>query len=67
MEKIGEPVAASLVVHNVEDGITFAEKIGDKPLIPGNASFKSWLIDCITLSPQRSSTFSATISLPSSQ
>ncbi|MDD6685720.1 MAG: carbamoyl-phosphate synthase large subunit [Lachnospiraceae bacterium] len=28
MEKIGEPVAASLVVHNVEDGITFAEKIG---------------------------------------
>ena len=28
MEKIGEPVAASLVVHNVEDGIAFAEKIG---------------------------------------
>ncbi len=28
MEKIGEPVAASLVVKNVEDGIEFAEKIG---------------------------------------
>ncbi len=28
MEKIGEPVAASLVVENVEDGIRFAEKIG---------------------------------------
>lgn len=28
MEKIGEPVAASLVVHNVEDGIAFAEQIG---------------------------------------
>ncbi|MEI3246573.1 MAG: carbamoyl-phosphate synthase large subunit [Lachnospiraceae bacterium] len=28
MEKIGEPVAASLVVENVEDGLAFAEKIG---------------------------------------
>ena len=28
MEKIGEPCAASLVVENVEDGITFAESIG---------------------------------------
>ncbi len=28
MEKIGEPVAASLVVESVEDGITFANKIG---------------------------------------
>lgn len=28
MEKIGEPVAASLVVKNVEDGITFSNKIG---------------------------------------
>lgn len=28
MEKIGEPVAASLVVENVEDGIAFSEKIG---------------------------------------
>ena len=28
MEKIGEPCAASLVVHNVEDGISFAGKIG---------------------------------------
>ena len=28
MEKIGEPVAASLVVENVEDGVAFAEKIG---------------------------------------
>ena len=28
MEKIGEPVAASDVVENVEDGVKFAEKIG---------------------------------------
>ncbi len=28
MEKIGEPCAASLVVHNVNDGVAFAEKIG---------------------------------------
>lgn len=28
MEKIGEPVAASLVVENVPDGVEFAEKIG---------------------------------------
>ncbi|WP_029320956.1 carbamoyl-phosphate synthase large subunit [Butyrivibrio sp. AE3004] len=28
MEKIGEPCAASLVVHNVDDGVDFAEKIG---------------------------------------
>ena len=28
MEKIGEPIAASLVVENVEDGGAFAEKIG---------------------------------------
>ncbi len=28
MEKIGEPVAASEVVENVEDGVRFAEKIG---------------------------------------
>ena len=28
MEKIGEPVAASLVVETVEDGVKFAEKIG---------------------------------------
>ncbi len=28
MEKIGEPCAASLVVHNVEDGVAFAAKIG---------------------------------------
>ncbi len=28
MEKIGEPVAASLVVENIEDGVAFAEKIG---------------------------------------
>lgn len=28
MEKIGEPVAASLVVENVEDGFAFANKIG---------------------------------------
>ena len=28
MEKINEPVAASLVVENIEDGIKFAEKIG---------------------------------------
>ena len=28
MEKIGEPVAASLVVTNVEDGIAFTNKIG---------------------------------------
>ena len=28
MEKIGEPCAASLVVESVEDGVTFAEKIG---------------------------------------
>ena len=28
MEKIGEPIAASLVVRNVEDGIAFSEKIG---------------------------------------
>ncbi len=28
MEKIGEPVAASEVVENVEDGVAFAEKIG---------------------------------------
>ena len=28
MEKIGEPCAASLVVHNVEDGVSFAKKIG---------------------------------------
>lgn len=28
MEKIGEPVAASLVVENVDDGVAFAAKIG---------------------------------------
>ena len=28
MEKIGEPCAPSLVVENVEDGVTFANKIG---------------------------------------
>ena len=28
MEKIGEPVAASIVVENVEDGVAFAAKIG---------------------------------------
>lgn len=28
MEKIGEPIAASLVVKNVEDGIAFSSKIG---------------------------------------
>ncbi|MBQ3797760.1 MAG: carbamoyl-phosphate synthase large subunit [Butyrivibrio sp.] len=28
MEKIGEPCAASLVVHNVTDGVAFANKIG---------------------------------------
>ncbi|MDC7294704.1 MULTISPECIES: carbamoyl-phosphate synthase large subunit [unclassified Butyrivibrio] len=28
MEKIGEPCAASLVVHNVQDGVAFAQKIG---------------------------------------
>ncbi len=28
MERIGEPCAASLVVHNVEDGVAFASKIG---------------------------------------
>ena len=28
MEKIGEPVAASLVVESVEDGLAFADKIG---------------------------------------
>ena len=28
MEKIGEPVAPSLVVENVEDGAVFANKIG---------------------------------------
>ena len=28
MEKIGEPVAASLVVETVEDGLAFADKIG---------------------------------------
>ncbi len=28
MEKIGEPIAASMVVENVEDGVAFAEKIG---------------------------------------
>ena len=28
MEKIGEPVAASLVVENVEEGLAFANKIG---------------------------------------
>jgi len=28
MEKIGEPCAASLVVENVEDGVSFAKKIG---------------------------------------
>ncbi len=28
MEKIGEPCAASLVVHNVEDGVAFANSIG---------------------------------------
>jgi carbamoyl-phosphate synthase large subunit len=28
MEKIGEPCAASLVVHNVEDGVAFAKEIG---------------------------------------
>ena len=28
MEKIGEPVAASLVVENIEDGVAFADKIG---------------------------------------
>ena len=28
MEKIGEPVAASLVVESVEDGVAFANKIG---------------------------------------
>ncbi len=28
MEKLGQPVAASTVVHNVEDGVAFAKKIG---------------------------------------
>ncbi|MBE5830249.1 MAG: carbamoyl-phosphate synthase large subunit [Butyrivibrio sp.] len=28
MEKLGQPVAASLVVHNVSDGVAFAKKIG---------------------------------------
>ena len=28
MEKIGEPVAPSLVVENLEDGIAFSNKIG---------------------------------------
>ena len=28
MEKLGQPVAASLVVHNVKDGVEFANKIG---------------------------------------
>ena len=28
MEKLGQPVAASLVVHNVLDGVAFANKIG---------------------------------------
>ena len=28
MEKIGEPVAASLVVHDVQAGIDFTNKIG---------------------------------------
>ena len=28
MEKLGQPVAASLVVHNVDDGVAFANKIG---------------------------------------
>ncbi|MBR4832253.1 MAG: carbamoyl-phosphate synthase large subunit [Butyrivibrio sp.] len=28
MERIGEPCAASLVVHNVDDGVAFANKIG---------------------------------------
>ena len=28
MEKIGEPIAASLVVHSVEEGAVFAKKIG---------------------------------------
>ena len=28
MEKIGEPCAASLVVENIEDGVSFAKKIG---------------------------------------
>ncbi|MCR5671416.1 MAG: carbamoyl-phosphate synthase large subunit, partial [Butyrivibrio sp.] len=28
MEKIGEPCAASLVVHNIEDGVAFADSIG---------------------------------------
>ncbi len=28
MEKLGQPVAASLVVHNVKDGVEFASKIG---------------------------------------
>ncbi len=28
MEKIGQPVAASTVVHNVEDGVAFARQIG---------------------------------------
>ncbi len=28
MEKLGQPVAASLVVHNVQDGVAFASKIG---------------------------------------
>ncbi len=28
MEKIGEPCAASTVVHNVEDGVAFAKEIG---------------------------------------
>ncbi len=28
MEKIGEPIAASLVVRNVEDGVDFSNKIG---------------------------------------
>ena len=28
MEKIGEPIAASLVVENVDDGVEFANKIG---------------------------------------
>ena len=28
MEKIGEPCAASKVVHNIADGLEFAEQIG---------------------------------------
>ena len=28
MEKIGEPVAVSLVVESVDDGLAFANKIG---------------------------------------